>query len=111
EIRLAVSDLRTAADGGRAGLAIDTLAVHAHEIVGIAGVSGNGQKDLVEVLADQRTRESGTILVDNAPYDATRVQSRMHDVRVLPEEPLRNGCVPPMTVVENLNLRSFDLGP
>ena len=32
-------------------------------------------------------------------------------MRVLPEEPLRNGCVPPMTVVDNLNLRSFDLGP
>jgi ABC-type uncharacterized transport system ATPase subunit len=32
-------------------------------------------------------------------------------VRVLPEEPLRNGCVPPMTVVDNLNLRGFDLGP
>ena len=54
--------------------------------------------------------ESGR-LVDGAPYDASRGQSQAHDVRVLPEEPLRNGCVPPMTVVDNLNLRSFDLGP
>jgi len=46
---------------------------------------------LVEVLGGQRTRESGTILVDNTPYDGTQVQSRAHDVRVLPEEPLRNG--------------------
>ena len=50
-------------------------------------------------------------MVDGEPYDRQREQSQAHDVRVLPEEPLRNGCVPPMTVVDNLNLRSFDLGP
>ena len=111
ETRLAVSALRTAEDSGRKGLSIDTINVHAHEIVGIAGVSGNGQKDLVEVLGGQRLMESGQIIVDGAPYDASRGQSQAHDVRVLPEEPLRNGCVPPMTVVDNLNLRSFDLGP
>jgi general nucleoside transport system ATP-binding protein len=111
ETRLAVSALRTAEDGGRKGLSIDSINVHAHEIVGIAGVSGNGQKDLVEVLGGQRLMESGQIVVDGAPYDASRGQSQAHDVRVLPEEPLRNGCVPPMTVVDNLNLRSFDLGP
>jgi simple sugar transport system ATP-binding protein len=110
ETRLAVQGLRTAEDTGRKGLAIDGLTVHANEIVGIAGVSGNGQKDLVEVLGGQRPFESGTILVDGAPYTATREESQAHDVRVLPEEPLRNGCVPPMTVVDNLNLRSFDIG-
>ena len=110
EARLSVVDLRTTEDGGRKGLSIDRLAVHAHEIVGIAGVSGNGQKDLVEVLGGQRPFESGSILVDGAHYEATRMQSQAHGVRVLPEEPLRNGCVPPMTVVDNLNLRSFDLG-
>ena len=66
EVRLAVRDLRTAADGGRAGLAIDALTVHAREIVGIAGVSGNGQKDLVEVLGGQRPIESGSVEVDGA---------------------------------------------
>jgi simple sugar transport system ATP-binding protein len=85
------------------------LDVHAHEIVGVAGVSGNGQKALVEVLGGQRRWESGSILVEGAPYDATRTQSQAHGVRVLPEEPLRNGCVPGMTVTDNLNLRSFDL--
>src|SRR5580658_524182 len=110
EVRLAVRDLRTAADGGRAGLAIDALIVHAKEIVGIAGVSGNGQKDLVEVLGGQRPIESGSVEVDGAPYGAGRMESQAHDVRVLPEEPLRNGCVPGMSVVDNLALRSFDRG-
>jgi simple sugar transport system ATP-binding protein len=108
EIRLDVRDLRTTADSGRAGLSINRLTVHAREIVGIAGVSGNGQKDLVEVLGGQRPIEAGSVKVDDTPYGAGRLESQAHDVRVLPEEPLRNGCVPGMTVVDNLALRNFD---
>ncbi len=111
EARLVVSGLRTAPDAGRKGLSIGSIEVHAREIVGIAGVSGNGQKDLVEVLGGQRPAESGSVTVDGAPYRASRTESLAHDVRVLPEEPLRNGCVPSMTVVDNLNLRGFDVGP
>jgi simple sugar transport system ATP-binding protein len=110
EVRLALRDLRTAADGGRAGLAIDALTVHSKEIVGIAGVSGNGQKDLVEALGGQRPIVSGSVEVNGAPYGAGRMESQAHDVRVLPEEPLRNGCVPSMSVMDNLALRSFDRG-
>ncbi len=110
EIRLAVRDLRTDADAGRVGLSIDALTVRSGEIVGIAGVSGNGQKDLVEVLGGQRAILSGAVTVDGAPYDASRALSQAHDVRVLPEEPLRNGCVPSMSVIDNLALRSFDRG-
>ena len=111
DTRLAIAGLRTAGDTGRKGLSIQSLTVRANEIVGIAGVSGNGQKDLVEVLGGQRPIASGSMQVDGAPDDASRAQSRARDVRVLPEEPLRNGCVPPMTVIDNLNLRGFDLGP
>jgi general nucleoside transport system ATP-binding protein len=110
EVRLEVQALKTAADGGRKGLDVDELKVHAHEIVGVAGVSGNGQKELLEVLGGQRLAESGEIIVDGEGYDSSRAASQAHAVRVLPEEPLRNGCVPPMTVVDNLALRSFDLG-
>ena len=108
EVRLAVRGLRTATEGGRSGLEIERLTVHAREIVGIAGVSGNGQKDLVEVLGGQRPVESGDVIVDGETYTAGRAESQAHDVRVLPEEPLRNGCVPSMSVVDNLALRSFD---
>ena len=83
--------------------------VHPREIVGIAGVSGNGQKELVEVLGGQRVPASGEVIVDGETLRrATRDEAQAHDVRVLPEEPLRNGCVPRMSVVDNLNLRSFD---
>jgi ABC-type uncharacterized transport system ATPase subunit len=110
EIRLSVRHMRTATEAGRAGLSIDSLIVRASEIVGIAGVSGNGQKDLVEVLGGQRPIDSGSVEVDGVPYNASRAETQAHDVRVLPEEPLRNGCVPNMSVVDNLALRDFDRG-
>jgi simple sugar transport system ATP-binding protein len=105
---LVVEHLTTAGDAGRAGLSIDKLAVHAREIVGIAGVSGNGQATLVEVLGGQRAPTGGQVMVAGAPYHASRGEAQARDVRVLPEEPLRNGCVPQMSVTDNLNFREFD---
>jgi simple sugar transport system ATP-binding protein len=108
EPRLTIRGLRTPGDLGRAGLNIDALDVRSGEILGIAGVSGNGQTALVEVLAGQRQPSAGKILVSGRPYRATRSEAQAAKVRVLPEEPMRNGCVATMTVRDNLNLRRFD---
>jgi ABC-type uncharacterized transport system ATPase subunit len=108
EARLLVRRLRTTGDAGRPGLDIADLAVHPREIVGIAGVSGNGQKELAEVLGGQRAPAGGEVIVAGESYAATRVEAQARGVRVLPEEPLRNGCVARMSVTDNLNLRSFD---
>ena len=111
EPRLLVRALTTEGDLGRPGLDVSDLVVRAHEIVGVAGVSGNGQKDLVEVLGGQRAPIAGEIVVSGEAYAAIREEAQARHVRVLPEEPLRNGCVPRMTVTDNLNLRAFDRAP
>jgi len=98
-------------DNGVPAVADVNLTVHEGEVVGIAGVSGNGQRELVEVLAGQRPATSGEVRVHGEPYRATRKESNDHEVFLLPEEPLRNGCVPQMSVAENLALRSFDRAP
>ena len=108
EPRLLLKKLHATDDRGRTGLDLAHLAVHAREIVGVAGVSGNGQRELVEVLGGQRPAASGEIRVEGSPYGATRAEAQAHAVRVLPEEPLRNGCAPRLSVADNLNLRSFD---
>ena len=87
------------------------LVVHQGEIVGIAGVSGNGQKEFVEVLAGQRQPTAGEVRVNGEPYNATRSAMFKHGVFALPEEPLRNACVPHMSVAENMALRTFDRAP
>jgi simple sugar transport system ATP-binding protein len=88
-----------------------TLSVRAGEIVGIAGVSGNGQEELVEVLAGQRLPRAGRIVVNGARYRARREEMRAQKVRCLPDEPLRNACVGAMSVAENIGFRRFDRRP
>ncbi len=87
-----------------------TLAVRGGEIVGIAGVSGNGQRQLVEVLAGQREAESGEIRVAGDIYHASREEMRRHKMSLLPEEPLKNACVGGMSVADNIAFREFDRG-
>jgi ABC-type uncharacterized transport system ATPase subunit len=87
------------------------LDIRAGEIVGIAGVSGNGQRELVEALAGQRDAEAGRMLVHGEVYTATRPEMIRHKIACLPEEPLRNACVADMSVAENIALRSFDRPP
>jgi ABC-type uncharacterized transport system ATPase subunit len=88
-----------------------SLQVRAGEIVGIAGVSGNGQEELVEVLAGQRSASAGKIAVNGTPYHAKRFEMRGLKVRCLPDEPLRNACVGGMSVAENIGFRLFDRHP
>jgi ABC-type uncharacterized transport system ATPase subunit len=80
----------------------------AGEIVGVAGVSGNGQRELVEVLAGQRAPEGGVVKVGGARYRHTRAEQRRPRIFMLTEEPLRNACVARMSVAENLAFRTFD---
>ncbi len=102
-------DSVTATDAsGLRRIAIDDLRVRAREIVGIAGVSGNGQKELADVLGGQLRATGGRVAVAGAPYAGTRAESRSRKVRFIPEEPLRNACAPQMSVTENIGFRAFD---
>jgi general nucleoside transport system ATP-binding protein len=108
---LNVSGVKAKDRSGLKSIDIATLNVRAGEIVGIAGISGNGQKELAEILAGQRPPETGTISVKGKPYGATRQETRVNNVRFIPEEPLHNACAPKMTVTENLAFRTFDVKP
>jgi general nucleoside transport system ATP-binding protein len=109
--RLHISKLNALDDAGQPALRDLSLSIRGGEIVGVAGVSGNGQRQLVEVLAGQRAAESGEIIVEGELYHATRSEMRERKVSCLPEEPLKNACVASMTVAENLAFRDFDREP
>ena len=87
------------------------LKVGAGEIVGIAGVSGNGQSALVEVLSGQRELSDGGIFINGKPFEPKRKDFDRFKVYGLPEEPLKNATVPRMSVAENIAFRSFDKPP
>ncbi len=59
-------------DEGLPALAQVNLKVHSGEIVGIAGVSGNGQSELVEVLSGQRQLSDGRIVIKQKPFEPNR---------------------------------------
>ena len=88
------------------------MSIRGGEIVGVAGVSGNGQRQLIEVLAGQREAESGEIYPAGRALscDAARRCAHNH-LSVLPEEPLKNACVARMSVADNLAFREFDRAP
>jgi simple sugar transport system ATP-binding protein len=98
-------------DTGMPAISSLDMIVKAGEIVGIVGVSGNGQSELVEVLAGQRTPTAGKMVVKGKLYFGKRSQIREHRMYCLPEEPLRNACIPNMSVGGNLALRNFDRPP
>jgi general nucleoside transport system ATP-binding protein len=108
---LEIKDLKANRDNGIEGVSGVSLAVRAGEIVGIAGISGNGQRELVEVLDGQRPATSGEVCVGGEPFHMTRSEIFKHQIYVLPEEPLRNACAPLMSVAENIALRTFDRPP
>ncbi len=108
--RLEAEALVAEDDLGLAVLSGVTLCVRPGEIVGVAGVSGNGQDELVEVLAGQRPLHGGALRVGGKPYRPTRAAMQERRVRLLPEAPLKNACVGVMSVEENIAFREFD-GP
>ena len=111
ETRLVVENLSAHDDRGLPRVHEVSFGVRGGEILGLAGIAGNGQKELIEVLCGQRDASGGAVRVDGAPYHATRAQMRRHRVFALPEEPLFKGCVGALSVAENLALRSFDCPP
>ncbi|HSH43149.1 MAG TPA: ABC transporter ATP-binding protein [Arenicellales bacterium] len=82
-----------------------SLAVHAGEIVGIAGVSGNGQRELAEVVAGVIRADSGAIEVDGktAPFSGARA---MQDLGVthIPEDRIGAGLLTTLPVVDSFML-------
>ncbi len=105
---LALTGARALDRSGLKEIAIDRLEVRAGEILGIAGISGNGQMELMEMLTGQRPLSAGAMTVRGRPYHATRAEERQMNIRYLPEEPLKNACAPRMSVAENIGFRSFD---
>ena len=108
---LAIDKLSIADHVGQLAVEDLSLEIRAGEIVGVAGVSGNGQRELVETLAGQRHALSGGLKVHGETYTATRPEMIRHKIACLPEEPLRNACVPGMSVAENMAFRNFDQSP
>lgn len=97
-------------DRGLPALSDINMTVRSHEIVGIVGVSGNGQKELAEVINGLRRPTEGRVTVkqqdvtDASPGDRYRL-----GLAYVPEDRLGVGLAPKMSVVDNSIVRSYRL--
>ncbi|WNG41942.1 ABC transporter ATP-binding protein [Archangium violaceum] len=102
---LEAKDLRARGADGRPALRGVSLEVHAGEIVGIAGVDGNGQRELAEVLTGLRPLDGGGGTLLGKPLTGlTPAESRERGVGHVPEDRLWRAVVKAMTVEENVAL-------
>ncbi len=82
-----------------------TFDLHQHEILGVAGVSGNGQKELFEALIGVRTTESGSIRYEGKEITGASTSQIMQlGIGRVPEDRLLEGLVLEFTIAENLIL-------
>lgn len=112
EIRLRLDGVSCGSDRGTPGLRSVSLEVRSGEILGIAGVSGNGQRELAETVTGLRKITAGRVWLEKvdvtgfAPGDLT---DRM--LSYIPEERMRDGMIKEFTVAENLILREHHKKP
>jgi general nucleoside transport system ATP-binding protein len=105
DVRLSVRDLHVRGDRPVEAVRGLDLEVMAGEIVGIAGVSGNGQRELAEAIAGLRAPMSGSISLGGVEVaGASPAAVRAAGLGYVPEERMRDGIVPEFTVEENLLL-------
>ncbi|HEX6331461.1 MAG TPA: ABC transporter ATP-binding protein [Actinomycetota bacterium] len=103
--RLVVRDITIPGDRGTDAVRSVGFEVSSGEIVGIAGVSGNGQRELAEAIAGLRAPRSGSIRLEDAELGGAGPSTmRSAGLGYVPEERMRDGVIGDFTVSENLML-------
>ena len=110
--QLEVRDLVVTDDRGFDSVSGLNFTVREGEIFGIAGVEGNGQRELVEAIAGMRTPASGTIEISGVDLTgAGPRQMHEHGVGHVPEDRNKHGIVSAFTIADNLVLNTYYRAP
>lgn len=117
KVVLDVAGLSVSNQFGRLGLKDVSLQVHQGEIVGIAGVAGNGQRELAEALTGMEPHSAGVVRVAGRTVRNGSPRAAIEaGVAYVPEDRMGTGLVPSLTVSDNMILkgfrdRQFSVGP
>jgi len=105
-VRLKIDNLSAMGDRGTEALRSVSLEIRAGEILGLAGVSGNGQRELAQVLGGLRKPTTGSVSVDGKDITHAAVLQRLEaGLAYIPEERMRDGAIREFSVQENLFLQ------
>ena len=109
---LAVQRLSVMGDAATLALKEASLAVLPGEIVGVAGVSGNGQHELAEAIAGMRSAAAGRIVISGADVTTAGARARARaGLGYVPEDRLSTGVAAGLTLEENAVLRAYWRAP
>ncbi|MCX7771570.1 MAG: ABC transporter ATP-binding protein [Clostridia bacterium] len=112
EAILSVKNLSVMSNRKVLGLKNFSIDVHRGEILGIAGVEGNGQTELVEAITGLRHTESGRILLKGSDITKTTIRNRIRSgLAHIPEDRQKRGLVLDYTVEDNMVLEIYDTLP
>ncbi len=112
EVVLSVRDLRVMGERGLEAVRGVSFDVRAGEVVGVAGVSGNGQRELAFGLVGMRAVESGKIELHDKDVTRTTVLQRIHEgLAYVPQQRLGMGLASGLTTSDNMALKTFRLPP
>lgn len=106
---LELKKVSTRAEGARMSLKEIDLKVRSGEIVGITGVSGNGQRELADLVLGRLPAAAGSIILrgkDATGYSIRRI--RREGVAFIPESPMAMAVAPYMTVLENMAIPQIE---
>ncbi len=108
EVRLKLEGVSAFNDKGIAGVTRAGTARHAGEIVGIAGVAGNGQRELAEVICGLRLTTAGAIDISGKSVtNAPPIVMIEAGIAYVPEDRSATGSAPNLSIAENLALKSY----
>jgi ABC-type uncharacterized transport system ATPase subunit len=112
KVVLSVENLCADNERGLPALRDLSLQVRTGEVLGIAGVAGNGQRELAEVLTGLRPVMSGKVMFGEVPLDRhTSWQNLGQKLAHIPEDRGAVGSVPGLSIAENLILKNFHRPP
>lgn len=108
DVVLSVSAACATDDRGRQALFDITLSVGRGEIVGVAGVAGNGQRELAEVIAGMRPTTGGSLAVEGHEVKSGRARSAIaQGIAHIPEDRLHTGLAAGHSVEDNMALKNY----
>ena len=112
EVMLEVKDLNVRNNKGVLGVKDFSLAIRSGEIVGIAGVDGNGQTELVEAITGLRKIESGSVLFKGEDITGLSIKDRNdRGLGHIPEDRQKRGLVLGAPLTTNMVIKDFDKTP